>query len=119
VSSYRGERDYDDLARNLHDFHIGGQGLAGTWSKTDSGVAESYISMWLSALILHVHPKKQPRAIGFLIARHVRAIAHKVLKALSDNAMQEVVCRQLDNKAINHWVRLYSVCIHICIHANI
>lgn len=88
----------------MHDFHIAGQGLAGTWSKSDSGVAETYISMWLSALILHVHPKKQPRAIGFLIARHVRAVAHKVLKALSDNAMQEIVLGQLDNKAINHWI---------------
>jgi hypothetical protein len=87
---------------------MGGQGLAGTWAKSDSGVAETFISMWLSSLILHVHPKKQPRAIGFLIARHVRAIAHKVLKALADNAMEEIVSRQLDNKAINHWIA------HIC-----
>jgi len=88
----------------MQAYHIGGQGLAGTWAKSDSGVAETFISMWLSSLILHVHPKKQPRAIGFLIARHVRAVAHKVLKALSDNATQEVINRQLENKAVNHWI---------------
>ena len=100
VTSYRG----DEIAGDMHAYHIGGQGLAGSWAKSDSGVAETFISMWLSSLILHVHPKKQPRAIGFLIARHVRAIAHKVLKALSDNATSEVINRQLDSKAVNHWI---------------
>ena len=95
VSSYKG--DYDDIARNMHAFHIGGQGLA-----LGTGVPETFISMWLSALILHVHPKKQPRAIGFLIARHVRAIAHKVIRVLAENAKEEIIYKQLENKAYNH-----------------
>ena len=105
AASYRG--DYEGIGE-INGYNMGGQGLAGTWAKSESGVAETFISMWLSSLILHVHPKKQPRAIGFLIARHVRAIAHKVLKALADNATEEIIGRQLDNKAINHWIA------HIC-----
>jgi len=107
VSSFRGG-DYDAIAGDMNAFHIGGQGLAGTWAKSDSGIAETFISLWLSSLILHVHPKKQPRAIGFLIARHVRAVAHKVLKAMKDNATAEIIAKQLDNKGYNHWVG------HIC-----
>ena len=38
VSSYKG--DYDDIARNMHAFHIGGQGLA-----LGTGVPETFISM--------------------------------------------------------------------------
>ena len=54
TSSYRGDYDDGDIA----GYNMGGQGLAGTWAKSDSGVAETFISMWLSSLILHVHPKK-------------------------------------------------------------
>ena len=88
-----------DAAPAMAALHMGGQGLAGTWAKSESGVAETFISLWLSSLILHVHPKKQPRAIGFLIARHVRAVAHKVLRALSDNARTGAISRQVARKA--------------------
>ena len=87
---------------------------AATFGAAGEGISEDFLALWLSTLILNVHPKKQPRAVGFLVARYVRATAHRCIRAFADNCEERKRARQLGEKAFNHYVShlgVSSLCI--------
>jgi len=87
---------------------------AATFGAAGEGISEDFLALWLSTLILNVHPKKQPRAVGFLVARYVRATAHRCIRAFAQNMEERKRARQLGEKAFNHYVSHLGVSA-ICI----